>query len=397
MLAAMALPIACFSVADSLANVLANGNLRMAHSLAPWNGTIAAELSEQLFTLAPSIEPDVQATRLAKFALSMEPTAVDAVSVLGFQADLKGEQDRRDRIFAQSVSLSRRELHSQMWAIENAITAGDIAKALGHYDIALSTSEDGRTALFPVLTSALREPLVRTALTDLMRNKPTWAADFVDYAVRQSSRPENTLSLVEKSGPFLEMDVADKAALVNNLFEAGEQDLAWRYYASIRSEPKRNRSRDPRFAFQASDRTYFDWTEGTDPGLSASIFANQKGGLFDFAASPSTGGLLLKQSQVLPAGIYLIEGRSKGIEQDERSRPYWALQCGDGRIAGQVDVPNSEENNGRFTGRISVGAGCEHQTLEFIARPSSSMQGLTGQILSISLLPAGAFERGGNP
>ena len=100
----------------------------------------------------------------------------------------------------------------------------------------------------------------------------------------------------------------------------------------------------------------------------------------------------MQQTQLLPPGSYRISGRSRGIDQAERSRPYWVLLCQDGRELGRVEVPNSDVANGEFAGRISVPGDCAVQTLSLIARASDDIAGVSGQIERAMLVPAGAVE-----
>jgi hypothetical protein len=177
------------------------------------------------------------------------------------------------------------------------------------------------------------------------------------------------------------------AWVVAGLASRNLTDAAWSYYASVRPAADRRASRDFDFTADLTSPTPFDWTPVNDAGVTTSIQRDGKGGVFDFAASPSVGGPLLQQTQMLPPGEYRLLGRSIGIEQPERSRPYWALNCHDGRELGRVEMPNSAQANGVFGGRFSVPAGCPVQTLLLVARPSDSVSGVAGQIDQVRLYP----------
>src|SRR3546814_1290750 len=70
----------------------------------------------------------------------------------------RGDQAKGERLLAYSQKLSRRDLRTQLMAIELAVAQGDISGALRHYDIALRTKKNAPELLFPVLTSALPDP-----------------------------------------------------------------------------------------------------------------------------------------------------------------------------------------------------------------------------------------------
>ena len=378
-----------FAVSSSLANVVVKSAPALAHSLAPANGAIAARYAQQEFALRPTADPDSPTARIAREALLKEAVAVEALTVLGFQAQLRGDATQSDRLFALSWDLSRRELRSQIWAIEDAVNRGDIAGALHHYDIALRTSSDTHAMLFPVLTAALTEPRIRSGLLRILASQPIWRDAFITYAATSGTEVEGTFRLfVEGRRTGLTVPETEQAAFINTLIGGGKADAAWSYYTRLRPDAERGRSRDPNFTLSTDARAEFDWRIGDEPGLSVAILRTEAGGLVDFSAPPSGGGVVVHQRQLLPPGAYRLEGRSRGIDQPERSQPYWSLTCEDGRELGRVAVENSPKDGGRFAGQFIVPQDCISQVLALMARPSDQSSGLSGQILRALLVPA---------
>src|SRR3546814_15746228 len=99
------------------------------------------------------------------------------------------------------------------------------------------------------------------------------------------------------------------------------------------------------------------------------------------------GGPLLQQLQMLPAGDYVLEGHSIGIEQPARSRPYWIVRCQTGGEIGRVELPNSSQAGGRFQGAIRVPADRPVPMLALVARPPDDLGGVSGQIHRNTLRP----------
>ena len=376
------------SVTATTANVVARIDLTRARALARGNGTIAAAAALQQFGLNPSAEPNSQAAQTARAAILDDPTAVKALVVLAFQASLSGSRARSDAIFAQASRLTRRELRSQIWAIENAVNQGDVLGALRHYDVALRTSTEAPAMLFPTLASALAEPRIRASLIDVLSAHPSWQESFVAFLADSPVAPRSAaVFFQEAAAQGIAPDNALKAQLVDQLFEAGAIDESFAYYATFRPVPSRLRSRDERFNMLAERRAVFDWTTGQDAGLSAGIFPDKAGGLVDFALSPRTGAIIVQQIQVLAPGTYVLSGRMSGIDQPAGSRPYWTLMCENARELGRINVSNSAEQE-RFSGRFTVPQGCKVQTLALIARPSEVAGGVVGQVKSAELAPA---------
>ncbi len=374
--------------ATSLANVVAKVDPARAHAMAPDNGVIMAKYAQDAFSRAPTESSDSLPARLSRRALLADPTTADALTVLGFQAQFRGDTAQADRIFSYSVAISRRELRPRIWAIEEAVIRGDIAGALRNYDIALRTSGEASKILFPTLGAALAEPRIRAALLPILATDPIWKDGFISYAAGSGIEPEGAIALFRegrRSGvrPTDEL----RASLVNALVARNKTEEAWSYYRTFRPDARRDRSRDPNFALQAATPAVFDWQAGSDKRLSAAILRQGKKGLLDFAVPPSVGGELVSQRQVLPPGRYRLEGVSRRIDQPERSRPYWSLTCQDGRELGKVTVSSSQEADGRFSGRFVVPQNCKVQTLSLFARSTDDIMGISGQIENVQLLP----------
>lgn len=383
--------LGCVAVMQSLAMVIQKRSPGEAHALAPNNGFITSQLASKLSGPAATGLDRERADRLARMALRQDPTTVDAAVVLGLNMQIRGDTKfaRRPYIYAQT--LSRRNLQAQLWAIDDAVTRGNLLPILKHFDIALRTSQVASALLFPTLTTAMVEPEIRTALAQTLAKGPAWANGFMSYVVSEGTDPEATASLfrtVSHLGGVVPDQ--DSASVINTLIGAGKFDQAWAYYISIYPDAARQSSRDPTFEKHAQTPTPFDWTPFNDGSISASIQRDgQKGGVLTFSAPPSIGGPVVRQIEMLPSGDYVLEGQSEGIAQTDDARPYWSLSCNGGSDLNRVDVPNSSVENGLFGGHFTVPKDCPMQVLTFNVRPSSNISGVTGQIDRLLLRPAG--------
>jgi hypothetical protein len=378
------------AVTHSLATVLRTRNPELAHALAPGDARIAATLAAKLVLDQSDPARQAEATRLAREALRRDPTAVQAVTTLAFQADMRGDKEAARRLFAYSQMLSRRDLPTQIWAIEDAVARNDVAGALRHYDIALRTTPAAQDLLFPVLAKAIADSAIRVELARTLLLKPLWGASFVEYVAANGPEPQATAALfrnLRRTG--FSVSASGQTALIAALIAKGRYDDAWAYYASVHPDSDRRRSRDPHFTGDAENPSVFDWVPMNDAGISTTIQRGEQGGVVDFSVPSSIGGPLLRQMQLLPAGRYVLSGRSAGINQPEASRPYWMLACLDGRELGRIILPNSGEGQARFAGQFTVPAACPEQYLSLVARPSDEVSGVSGQIEEAILRPAG--------
>ncbi len=383
-LAAVAVALGYYSVTFSIAQVAAKRDPALAYRLAPYDGRIAAAYATSLAGPNATPQDRAQADVLAKRALQHDLLAVGAAATLGLNADVRGDEAAARRYFTYAQKLSRRDLRTQLWMIEDAVQREDIPGALHQYDITLRIFPTLSDVLYPVLASASVDPVIRRELVKTLAGKPAWSDSFINYVVGNSTTPKATavLFLDLRRAGVLVPETA-RAGAINALIAGGELNVAWSYYTSIRSHADRRRSRDPRFATNLETPSALDWTPVNDGGLTTSI----QGGIFDFAAPASFGGPMLQQVQLLPPGTYRLSGHSIGIEQAAGALPYWTLRCQDGRELGRVEVPNSNVARGNFNAMFSVPADCPMQTLLLTARPSDAMSGLSGQFDRVELAP----------
>ena len=377
------------SVAFSVAQVAAKSRPAIADNIFFYDGRLSAAHAAALMT--PTVTPAgrAQAEALSRAALRRDPTAVLAAGTLGFITLARGDAAGARRLLAYAQMLSRRNVQTQLWSIEDAVARNDIAGALRWYDIALRTKPQLSDTLYPVLAQAARDPSIRTALVRTLAGKPLWADSYVSYAAQQKSDPQSTAALfVALRARGIAIPSSAQASVVNVLLDAGNIDQAWRYYTVIRPGADRRRARDPRFTAMLETSSAFDWATLAENGVAASIQRTRGGGAFEFSAPASVGGPVLQQVQLLPPGIYRLAGHSDGIAQDARALPYWMLTCrSDGRELGRVSVPNSVQSGGMFAGSLTVPAGCPVQMLTLFAQASDAVSGISGQIDRLTLRP----------
>ena len=376
-----------FCMADSLAYALVGIDPMRAHALAPANGAILGSAAQEEFARRPVKDAGSLPANLARRALLADPTSAKALTVLGFQAQLRGDTAGAGRLFSYSNQLTRRELRPRMWAIEEAVSRGDIGAALRHYDIALRTSDEGASMLYPTLAAALSQPRIRAELLPILATRPVWRASFLAYAASSRIEPAGAIALLSDGARIGLTPTAEMSAnLVDALLSRNKPEAAWEFYRRSRPGARKDHSRDPGFVFNGAYRAKFDWRV-EDAGLGASFVPGPRGGFLDFAVPPGIGGVLVSQAQVLPEGAYRLEGRSRALRQPDRSTPYWTVTCSDGGQLARFDVADSQNDDGLFSGRFRVPKGCAWQTLSLVARASDDIVGVTGQIEYVAVRP----------
>lgn len=385
-LALLIVAVGYFSASRTLATALSPHRSEQAYNLAPEDGRIAGEWAERLALVAAVDNDRKRADVLARKALRNDATAVEAVNTIALNAHLRGDESAARRLFGYAERLSRRELLTQLWAVEDAARRSDIRGVLTHYDVALRTSQRAKDVMFPKLAAVIGDRNIRAGLVNTLAARPLWATAFVDYVASEGPDPRATASLLIglREVKYPVSDFAESTA-VDGLLNGGFPDQAWGYYAAIRPGADRRTSRNERFRADRSSPSLLDWTTVNGSDASAAI----RSGSFDFVASSSLGGPLLQQIQLLPPGDYRLEGHGTGIEQPDRAPLFWILKCRSGRELGRIAVANSSQANGIFKGRFHVPAGCPVQSLVLVSQPSEGVTGVSGRIDRIRLYPAG--------
>jgi len=378
-------------VAFSVAQVVVESQPQAADAIVSYDGRLTAAHAASLMTPDITMAGRDEAGALSHAALRRDPTAVSAAATLGVVALAHNDAVSARHLLAYAQMLSRRNVTTQLWSIEDAVGRGDVAGALRWYDIALRTKPELSEVLYPVLTQASRNSSIREALVRKLAGKPPWWDSYVGYAAAQKDDPQSTVALfTDLLARGVAVPTPAQTSLVNLLLDAGNVDQAWRFYASIRPGATRTSARDPRFTKMLETPSAFDWTTLSDNSIAASIQRTRDSGTFEFSAPASIGGPVLQQIQLLPPGIYRLSGHSDGIAQDTRALPYWTLTCrSDARELGRVTVPNSGQASGMFGGTLTVPPNCPVQTLTLFAQPSDAIGGISGQIDRVALAPLG--------
>ncbi|RYE93442.1 MAG: hypothetical protein EOO77_45485, partial [Oxalobacteraceae bacterium] len=180
-LAVFTAALAYATISFTLAGAL-RGDPGRAYALAPYDGRNTARLAAALSGPESSSDDRKRSDVLARAALRQGPASVVAASVLGINAQVYGDVAVARRAFTYAEQLSRRDLLTQLWAIEYAVSQGDVEGALRHYDIALRIKPAMWELLFPVLAAAASQNAIQQELVTTLASRPPWADGFINYA-----------------------------------------------------------------------------------------------------------------------------------------------------------------------------------------------------------------------
>jgi hypothetical protein len=275
-----------------------------------------------------------RAGELAREALLREPVNAAAARALGLVAVFEGDQPRAARAFHYAESLSRRDLPTQLWLIEESVARDDVPAALRHYDRVLSVSRRSQDTLIPILVQAAAHPHIAAPLARLLSTRPIWWDAFTEKLISDGRAPRSILLVVRRLrlDPRIDRERALLAGALAQLFVSGNFDAADRLYHDTAGVPSARTEllRDGEFE---AGRGFgpFEWWLLDDPDLAA-VRQPREDSDGDFALTippnPSgRGGEVARQALLLAPGRYRLRFRAGGISGDELSRPRVVIRC----------------------------------------------------------------------
>jgi len=366
---------------DSLAYVVRPADPALALRINPGNADVAASRAEQLLRDDPASRAEAEA--LARRALRRSPVSAAGARMIAAARDVAGDPAAARRLMAYAASLSRRDLPTQIWLIQDAVQHNDVRRALHHYDIALRSSEASKPLLFPVLIKALGQPAVVTGLVDTLTARPKWASGFLDLAASQAQDLDGLAALIR--GIALHGYALPEAVLAEasaRMVDARRYDIAWQVYAAGDPHAVRDRIRDPDFLRLGLAGGPFAWAIVSGNGLSVEPRHYGARAALAYRAATGAGGVVARQLLILPTGSF----RLSGVVPDRAvgSTPIvLRLTCaanGPSFAAISADTPV-------FARPFAVPASCPAQWLEIVVDGGDNPLGASGAVGGLRISP----------
>jgi len=364
------------SVAVSGANLLRSTRPDLAMRLQPLDARSRARIAEQLATQPPVDRPQLaEAERLSLEALRRDPTLVVAWRTLAMIAAARNQSQRASVMFHFAGLLSKRDLPTQLWLIEERVQANDIDGALQHYDMALRAKPDSGALLFPVLVAAISNDGIMPRLARLLNTMPPWRLSFLSALSAGTSNPENLARFIgQLSRPQTEEERSAVVGAMRGLIDRRQYGPALRVYQLLTGGGAQVSPLLRNGAFD-SPNSYppLDWVLQDDGDFHAEQRPGDQGGtgsrLQIFAASGS-GGVAARQLLLLAPGNYAIGAVAGPTSEGRPGQLGWSIQC----VSSPTRIP-LDQDLPRLSGEIRLGAtfsipgGCTGQWLSLKIRP----------------------------
>jgi hypothetical protein len=370
---------------DGVAIRLAQSDPVLAAQLSPGNAAFAIAAAAHLAgNEAGTRDPRVRA--LEETALDRSATDPSAIAIRALEARVDGDARREARLFALSNAISRRNLPTRLWLIQNAVDHGDVTGALRNFDLALRTSADAPASLFPVLAAATADPQMTAPFAQLLDRPSDWRATFFHYVTTQTASATGLARIVAHlhDRAWLATNALDDALIVR-LVADGEFPVARQTYDVFhRNQGASLLVRDGQFSNPAAVFP-FGWLliQKGEIGAERSVIGGRP--VLSYQALSGSDGAVANQLLTLPAGHYRFAVRAAIDATDPQSPPYWTLTCaGDGATQiGLLDAPVMR--NATAAKAMTVPAGCTAQWLVLSLRGSDQPSGQSGALTSVAL------------
>lgn len=353
-----------FVLVVSLSGVLGERRPDVALDWRPGDARANAALASQMLAQPGDTSPEQMRDHALK-ALQRDPTAIDAVRVLA-TLDMQSDREKSRRLMRYALALSRRDLATHLWYIEDYVARSSVPGALYHYDAALRTSRRAGAMLMPVLVSASSQPKVVAELDRILDRDPPWRDEYIEALVEGGESFDAWLQLPLK---YLDPHDAREADLVqtllNRLVAARQYALAARVDSSKAASRGSAAVHNGEFDEQPQF-TPFDWILVNEQGFSAQIDLPEGGTDPALVMTPSVGreGPMASQLIRLASGPHRISAVAGDVQRD--GQVYLTLRCIEtNQPLLRLNAPRAAADGRQFAAGFTVPAGaCPAQWLD---------------------------------
>lgn len=326
---ALALAYAAFS------NAMGNVVIRSHPALAARQ--LGANPSSDLATidlgkLAQSKAPELDAAAAkARDVVRRQAVSPMALAILGVVGEARHQPAEALKMFTAVDRLSRRHLISETWLLEHYVAGNDIPRVLKQYDILLRQVPEMQAVAFPILDSALADPVIQDAFRPYLNADTPWMREFLGFTAVKSEHPDILTNMLLRTGKVptaLKMDLPI-ATMFSRLTQMGHVALVRPLYLASRLGPP-NLLSTLSLNEVATSPTIVPvaWTLAMENGVSAQVLAGADGGaMINVAASNSRAQQAVQKLLFLNPGRYRLSFAVEMVRQAEGASAAWHAIC----------------------------------------------------------------------
>lgn len=394
-IAAVTCTLAWLSFIHAVANITWQQNPDMALRFVPDHPLALSRKADELFAAKQDPATLAKVEAMAKQSLRGGALNPVAIRLLGYVADARGDQKKARAFMLLSQKVSRRDFGTQLWLIEDAVARNDKKQALYHYDIAMRTTPDSYSILFPTLAGALDDPEVRADLVPFVKAAPEWLLLFLSHATGTMEDPSYLVDVLLKAGPLPDRpDYRGQSNfLLSTLATKGQFSAFQRYYSSLPlARPK---------ALQAAalnkdtiNLRYpaAGWQLTENSAIGGAFSEPDKSGAVTLSAFAGSGerGELMRKFLFLKPGTYRFVAQYDVQSSAPDSEIRWDLSCVSqkGNVAKWFTSRPMKAGRSGDVQNFTLGADCPHQLLQLQLAGGSGQLGAEFVLRSVDVVSA---------
>ncbi|WP_157081315.1 hypothetical protein [Novosphingobium naphthalenivorans] len=318
---------------------------------------------------SPSAASVVQTRASLRAAALREPVSSYALGMLGAVADFQEDEAQAQAFFQSSEAMSRRNLLTEMWLIEDAVSHGDVSEALSHYNRAMLVSTKSRKTLLPILVSATSEPDVLANLLPMLAQKPLWWKAYVNEMGASGKDP----AVMSAAVLALKLDLSDPEQkslierVLNRMIALNDEKGALQTANDLEGRTEAYRTIQDGEFDQAPGLLPFAWWLSQDSNIQAYRGKVPGGGEgLWLETHDDTGGGIARQLIGLEPGHYLFSGIFGDQTSDAVNHLAIELSCRQGGRLRNFNLPSTKEIRQSFRFEFDVPlSSCHTQWVKF--------------------------------
>jgi len=310
------------------------------------------------------------AADLARRALQRGPLSVAPLRVLGVAAQDSGRMAEARTLMAAAGARSRRDVLTQAWLFDDALTRADPTALYDTADVLLRVEPDIGRIVFPPMVGVARDPAATPLLVRRLALQPAWRSGFLRLLAARGDAGVAFQVLEALKGAPGGVKDEETGYLVRRLIDDGDYPRAYLVWASLL--PLSGRTRlgylyNGDFA-AAPGPPPFNWNLAAATDVVAEVAAPPAGPptrALHVRFAPTGAKPLASQFLLLRPGAYRLSGSLYIDGQADDGQLVWAVACATDehtRIA-EIDQGGAGGVWRRFAADFTVPAGCAAQQL----------------------------------
>jgi hypothetical protein len=393
--ATLAFAYSAFSAA--LATIASPANPQLALRFSPNNPVAHAIYGDRLATQGAEagvlrlLESHAKASLLAQ---AVNPRALRQLSV----AVANGNNDTyRIGLLKLSEKMSRREIGTQILLIEYGAKGDGIAETLRHYDIALTTNEEVKATLFPILASAIEDPAINKSFAPYLASGRIWVPEFISYKFGRDKQSNSLAiaSLASRDEPSFPEFKIFKKLFFDRALRTDQIDTAREFNARFQvADPALLTSAV--FAPSLGERSaaaewqLFELPYALPQFVQEKIKAPPR---LNLVASSGARGLIASKLLVLRPDRYRLTVRYGNVVLVTGTSLNWSLKCLNDPTFPVVWQSSSIPVAGKQDVQLlNVPQSCKAQSLDLIISAAGDQSDSTIDVVSVDLAPASNLD-----